>query len=1071
MSRISGEQAEWFEREVRPILVERCSSCHSQKAGVVKGGLSLDSRSTLLSGGDSGPALAPGHPEESLLIEAVRRESLEMPPEKPLNLREQQTLIQWVKIGAPWPATHSEPTSGVDWLQQRRQNHWAWHPTRKVAVPQLDNDDWSAGPIDRFILRQLRERGLQPATSSEPTALLRRLRFDLVGLPPDPESLATEPTAPQNESAYAEYVESLLSSPQFGVRWGRHWLDLVRYAETLGHEFDYPIRHAWRYRDAVIDTFNTDVPYRQMVMEHLAGDRLTTPRRHPQSGVNQSLALTGFWWLGDAVHAPVDIKSDWAMRIDNQIDVFSKTFLGMTIACARCHDHKFDALSVRDYYGLAGILQSSRREYALTDPNGEIAAHRSKMRNRIDKADDLARQAFSASSWTGDEIGAWLRSYASTLGELKSEQLERALPISSPLYPLRLLVSQNTQTPSASSFQQASDEMRSHLEEAAADFAAWKSDSLLFATFSEGLPAGWSAQLTGWPRSPTRPLGSAWPPPPGPATFDWFSESLPIPNRLGVLASHRLGRRQSLTLRSPTFDVSHGAVCIKMRGKSTQSSVVVDHYFMQEFSGLLFDDLRKPIDQPFDSGWVTHAGDLNKYVGHPAFLSIEDTEQAWFEMEEVRFSDTPPPVPPHAIALAVLRRGSHTPDALIQALADTIVTAFTAFRNKPTSEWNSAPPSPAPKLSRANAIGLQRSVLRALSKHEKSEFTSWRALQSTARALQQRDAMSPEPVVLLTTTDGSPRDASIAPRGNPHQSGAIVPRGCLVHATQFPLISPDSSGRVELARSLIDPRHPLTARVIVNRVWHHLMGRGLVHSPDNLGALGGRPSHPELLDYLAREFMRHDWSIKWLVREIALSKTYRLSGAATESHRILDPDSRLWSHRPVRRLSAEALRDALLQTADSLDLQLSGPSIPIYLNDQMTGRGRPQQSGPLDGANRRSIYVEVRRNFLDPFLTAFDFPMPSSSVGKRNRSNVPAQALGLLNDPFVVELTERWVQKIQSISNLRERIETMIKAAYGRPATPDEIESCLAFVNAGGDSAWRELAHVLLNSKEFSYLK
>jgi hypothetical protein len=274
-----------------------------------------------------------------------------------------------------------------------------------------------------------------------------------------------------------------------------------------------------------------------------------------------------------------------------------------------------------------------------------------------------------------------------------------------------------------------------------------------------------------------------------------------------------------------------------------------------------------------------------------------------------------------------------------------------------------------------------------------------------------------------------------------------------------------------LAQALTDAQHPLTVRVMVNRVWHHLMGHGLVRSPDNFGVLGGRPTHPELLDYLASEFVAHGWSVKWLVREIVLSKTYQLSSTPGRRHRELDADGSLWSYRPVRRLSAEALRDAMLATADSLDVGLRGPSVPVHLNDQMTGRGRPRESGPLDGNNRRSVYVEVRRNFLDPFLMAFDFPMPSTSVGDRNQSNVPAQALGLLNDPLVLELSRRWAESTRDIADPGQRARRMIETAFSRPATDAELEQCLDFVEGGAPTCWEEFAHVLINSKEFSYIK
>ncbi len=470
---------------MRPILAEHCSSCHSGSVGKLKGELSLDSRAAILAGGESGPAVVPGKPDESLLIEAVRRESFEMPPEKPLSNRELRTLERWVESGAPWPENQAqEVASGNDWLTQRFDSHWAWQPVTAPAIPDLPNDDWSAGPIDRFILAKLQENDLQPAAPCEPHALRRRLNFDLVGLPP-----SEQPQLLLSKEDYVAVVEQLLGSPQFGVRWGRHWLDLVRYAETLGHEFDYPLRYAWHYRDAVIDAFNIDVPYDRLLSEHLAGDLITPARRQPATGVNQSLAMTGFWWLGDSVHAPVDLRNDLATRVDNQIDVFSKTFMGMTVACARCHDHKFDAISTHDYYGLAGVIESSRREYAITDPTGSLAQHWSQTADEIDQANQAACTAFSRLQVSDYAIDTWLSALLANLRSLDSQELDEVLPSTSPLALLRAALSDRSMAESLST-------MRAQVIKAEDDFEAWESESVLWSDFSKGVPATWQLSAT-----------------------------------------------------------------------------------------------------------------------------------------------------------------------------------------------------------------------------------------------------------------------------------------------------------------------------------------------------------------------------------------------------------------------------------------------------------------------------------------------------------------------------------------------------------------------------------------------
>lgn len=1058
----SNADIEWFEREVRPILVEQCSSCHSRSFGNVKGGLSLEDRASILAGGDSGPAIVPGQVDQSLLIEAVRRESYEMPPEKALPDRELKVLVEWVQRGAPWPAETNTPDTAGDWRAERLRSHWAWQP---IEVPQVPTNA-ARNPVDAFILQKLTQNKLQPAKRASAAELRRRLSFDMTGLPPTAgEATAEYPEpGPNNdedenaatvEHAYAQEVERLLTSPQFGVHWGRHWLDLVRYAETLGHEFDYPIHNAWRYRDAVIDSLNTDTPYDRFVTEHIAGDLIPSQarRKHPRTGVDQSLALSGYWWLGESVHAPVDLKNDWATRVDNQIDVFSKAFLGMTVACARCHDHKFDAIGVDDYYGLSGMIQSTRRREAHTDPFDKIAKHCVAMQQQIATADATAEALLLSNAMQQPEALVWLKDYIS---QLAGKKLQDELPLSSPLVPLRALLEPTK------NIQDTLSELRTELRRAEKRYAAWEDESELFADFSSGVPPGWNifapakdgvvgggpggfAQVPDWRTVPIET-----------GTWDWFSGTLPYPALPGVFSSARFGTAPCITLQSPTFVLQHPMICLKSRGQSADSVVVVGNYFMDEFNGLLFRDVRKKIEQDRDSGWVTHAGDLNKYLGEPTFLSLEDVDNAWFEVEEIRFANSPPPPAVSHAAIDFLEQEFVSEVALLDALAEQIANAF---RRLPDGQQSSRP-----------AL-LARAVLVASERHQFADPKLFDTLFALAEPLKAADSRTPKPVRVMVAADGPGRDAPIAIRGNPHTPGDTVARSLFVSLPGSRPVQTRGSGRWQLSQALTDPSHPLTARVIVNRVWHHLMGRGLCGTPDNLGVLGGRPSHPELLDYLASELIRHDWSIKWLVREIVMSETYQLSTNATPEQLELDADGRLWSHRTIRRLSAEALRDSMLSIAGSLDTRLDGPSAPVHLSESMTGRGRPGKSGPLDGDGRRTVFVEVRRNFLDPFLLAFDFPMPATTAGDRNQSNVPAQALGLLNDPLVGELTKRWSQRWTNLDDSRERVGRMIGTAFGRPATPAEIEQCLSFVESLGDDGWQELAHVLLNSKEFSYLR
>ena len=365
---------EFFEREVRPLLVGRCQECHGAKKQ--KGDLRLDSRAAVLAGGSTGPAVVPGKAGESLLVDAINYGDLyQMPPKSKLPASEIAVLTRWIDMGAPWPGD-DRPKSAAKVAAafdlEARAKHWSFRPIRAPEPPEVRDRAWPKDAIDRFILAALEAKGLAPAPEADRRTLIRRATFDLIGLPPEPAEIDAF-LEDESPDAFEKVVDRLLASPHYGERWGRHWLDLVRYAETAGHEFDYDLPDASGYRDYVIRALNADLPYDQFVVEQVAGDLLDPPRRHPTEGFNESILGTGFFFLGEGTHSPVDLREEEAQRLDNQIDVFSKTFLGLTVACARCHDHKFDAISTKDYYALAGYLQSSRSVQAFIDPPDRIA--------------------------------------------------------------------------------------------------------------------------------------------------------------------------------------------------------------------------------------------------------------------------------------------------------------------------------------------------------------------------------------------------------------------------------------------------------------------------------------------------------------------------------------------------------------------------------------------------------------------------------------------------------------------------------------------------------------------------
>jgi len=367
-SKITPEQVEFFEKKIRPVLANNCYECHGPETQ--EASLRLDKYAFVTKGGDTGPAVVPGKPDQSEIVDAILYDptGYQMPPDGKLPQRDIENLIAWIKMGAPWPGAEQEtvdtgPSREFDITE--RLEHWSYQPVQTYEPPAVKQQHWVKTPVDRFVLDKLNSAGLSPAAPADKRTLLRRVTFDLIGLPPTRQEL-DEFLADDSPEAFAKVVDRLLNNPAYGERWGRHWLDLVRFAETAGHEFDYEIPHAWRYRDYVIRALNNDLPYNRFLIEHLAGDLLENPRRF--QGYNESILATGFYWFAQGKHSPVDIRMEECDTVDNQIDVIGRAFLGSSIACARCHDHKFDPISTRDYYAMAGFLQSSRRDTAMINP-------------------------------------------------------------------------------------------------------------------------------------------------------------------------------------------------------------------------------------------------------------------------------------------------------------------------------------------------------------------------------------------------------------------------------------------------------------------------------------------------------------------------------------------------------------------------------------------------------------------------------------------------------------------------------------------------------------------------------
>ena len=1075
----AGEPTEFFERKIRPVLSDKCFSCHSAEAKSLKGNLLLDSREGLLKGGDTGPAISPGDPEKSLLIAAIRYADSEtaMPPQKAggkLSSDQIQDFERWIKGGAVWPGGGSSLSAKKFDLAQRKKEHWCWNPPASHAPPEVKLKSWPRALTDHFVLAALESKSLSPAPPADRTALIRRLSFDITGLPASVREIE-EFINDKSPNAIESLVDRLLSSPHFGERWARHWMDLVRYADTRGHEFDHPVPNAWQYRDYLIRAFNADVPYNQFVKEHIAGD-LIAPRLNPHTGANESIIGTGFWFLGEEVHSPVDIRQDEVERIDNQLDVMSKTFLGVTVACARCHDHKFDAISQKDYYAMSGFLISSGRQLARFETmeverevaqsiarihadaekelHGQLAAILKRSANRIGAAVPAARKAALEGSAQSERAPEPERSLARALNAAADTS-------GHPLQTVAKAILANRPPAVASNPRNLQED------------PSFK----ILDDYTQEAPTSWLQAGSSFGNGPSR-IGQIQINLNGTQPFDGVTTQTSARRHECFAGITHRGdsdpgalkgfNGSGQTLRTREFTVETAKVWCLVRGAGSAYAALNSHHMI---AGPLHGALFKTWKHSDQWQWIEL--NLSNYKGHRLHIELAPGDDNLFEVAMIAACETAPALPPKREALVSNFVFNHDP----KASEDPLVSFEKALQRAADQFERNALEHPSAELinwmiQNWDLFGPETEKL-ALEK----QVAKWRADIQTQQARLRKES-----AVALAMFDGSGVDEFQLKRGSPKVPLAPVPRRLLeAIAGPEPMQIPGRSGRLELAVQMTDPSNPLLSRVIVNRVWHHLFGRGIVPSVDNLGVLGQAPTHQELLDTLSVEFMtRQNWSIKSLIRSLVLSNAYQMSSHPSDTRaETLDPDNLSFHRMNIKRLEAESIRDSILSVSGRLDPSIGGRFVPVHVTEFMEGRGRPK-SGPLDGEGRRSIYISINRNFLSPMLLAFDMPIPFSTFGRRNVSNVPAQALVLMNDPFVVSEAKRWSQKILPIESFDERLRQMYLTAFARAPLEDEALAAREFVEresrllegTGGSEAdiWADLAHALFNSKEFLYV-
>jgi hypothetical protein len=917
--RVAADDNEFFEKRIRPILVTNCAPCHNPQAYVAK--LDLTTAEGFARGGESGPLINANNPAESRLLKAIGyTETLKMPPTGKLKAEEIAALTQWVKMGASWPgradvkaeAKWTGPKSTREFTEEEKA-FWAFQPLATTAPPRVKNRAWVKSPIDAFILKKLEEKGIQPAPPADKLTLLRRATYDLTGLPPS-EAEMRDFINDKSPNAFARVVERLLASPRYGEQWGRHWLDVARYADSTGNDEDHRYPHAWKYRDYVIEAFNKDLPYNQFMREQLAGDLLAAT---DGGEVNKrGIIATGFLALGAKAIAQQDKQKMLYDVWDEQVDVTSKAFLGMTMACARCHNHKFDPILTKDYYSLVGIFASTR---SFTNPNSHVSVVLEKP-----LVPKVEWQQYQAAKKAHDEKARRLR------------------------FALEMIVAETQ-------------------DRLVKEQGAYVADFMLAArkVYEGGAKPEEAARQAGL----------------DPALLQKWIDFL-----------------------KPNPEIVRGYLN-EWNAASPDQFAVVARAYQERFV--------KRVQE-----WQALMAEWQPRYQKALKENQPVPDRPGFEEGEDRFfSDVYSNNGPFTIA----------------------------------------------------------------AKEQKNFSTEqWARLETLRQEYEALKKVAPrEPELACAIEEGERVEQKVMVRGDYNNPGEAAPPAfpaILARYDSHPQYS--GSGRLQLADWLADAKNPLPKRVMVNRLWQWHFGEGIVRTPDNFGKMGERPTHPELLDYLAAEFVKRGYSMKAMHRLLMLSSTYQMASenaAAVEA----DPDNHLFSRFNRRRLTLEEMRDGLLAIDGTLDLTMGGTLQTGRGTDGENNQGRLSLNP--EKVKRRTVYLPLRRANLPTLLNLFDFGDATTMSGKRQLTNVATQALFWLNSEFI---TDRSAQLAQSLlgsdpSDDAARLAIIYRRILNRQARPDEVISAQQYLDGfkkkfAGDKveqkAWQSFIRILMSSNEFVYI-
>lgn len=863
LSNAAEPGVDFFENKIRPVLVEHCISCHGEKKQ--SGGLRLDSKQATLKGGDTGPALVAGKPKDSLIVKALNHvDDLKMPPKGKLPASIAADFAKWIETGAVDPRDGAAQTTGViDW--NKAKAFWSFQPVVKPPLPAATGKT----PIDRFINAKLAEQGLTRLPVADKRTLIRRLTFDLTGLPPTIDEV-TEYLNDTSADADAKLIDRLLAKPAYGEMQARQWLDVARYAEDQAHTFGVqPSTDAWRYRDWVIDAFNSDMPYDRFVKLQIAADLYGGDS--PEELKHR--AALGLFGLGAVYYKNSDAAKAAADELDDRVDTLTRGFMGLTVSCARCHDHKFDPIPTQDYYSLAGIFKSTNLAKVPLVPKAELDKINAAQK-QIQDADKLLKSLLQQGKDVlavkkVDELPAYLQA----VWKLEARRMEKADA---------------------------------------------KVDEIAKAEKLDG----------------------------------------PTLDRLAKFLKTKANTMPGLTDWA------------KMQPKKGETAV-------------------------------------------PA--AVEALASSWRDQVKTIIKDTK-----H-------KNRNEVMNALFNDKGVFILTDTEATNAMPADQK---------------------------AKYEETK----------AKHADLVKNAPPTPTMVHGIVEAGAADMKVFVRGNPAKQGELAPRRFLkiLAGDNAPKYT-QGSGRKELAEAIADSKNPLTARVIVNRIWQQHFGRGIVGTPSNFGTLGERPSHPELLDYLAAEFVANGWSIKKLHREILLSDVYRRVSTPDAKNMEKDADNKYLWRANRRRLSVEAWRDALLAASGKLDPKMGGPTTNLDSADN----------------TRRTVYARISRHELNGLLRLFDFPDANITSERRIETTVPQQQLFVMNSPFMINQAKALATRLEKEATTEDaRIQRAYQLLYARPVSPEEQQIGLSFLTSKDpdDASKNKLTRkeryyqALLASNEFMYV-